>query len=122
MSGATASAWRVDDAVTSGFGWTVTVAAGDLVAGGRRIPVSGSTIRLLATAIETVTGTALLSSTVPAFSPLSTDGIRVMEAGPNTGGGAYDFTPDFSLDVPADTYAGDYSATLTVTVVSGPPL
>jgi len=34
--------------------------------------------------------------------------------------GSYQFSPAFGLFVPANTYAGSYTATLTATIVAGP--
>ena len=36
------------------------------------------------------------------------------------GMGQYAFSPDFQLDVPASTFAGTYTATITVDIVSSP--
>jgi hypothetical protein len=38
----------------------------------------------------------------------------------DTGMGAYDLTPTFQLLVPAGTYAGAYTATFTVSILSSP--
>jgi hypothetical protein len=43
-----------------------------------------------------------------------------MTASTSEGMGSYEFDPDFQIFIPAETYAGKYRSTLTVTIVSAP--
>jgi len=51
---------------------------------------------------------------------LSTSAQTILSAAAATGMGSYSFTPTFTLIVPAATFAGTYTATVTLAVVSGP--
>ncbi len=45
---------------------------------------------------------------------------KFFNAAVDTGMGDFTVTPTFKLAIPADTYAGDYSSTVTITVASAP--
>lgn len=120
VTGSTA-AWVVD-AADSAEGWNVTVAAGDFADGaGHTIPVHNLEIRLPDDNIVPVSGEgAMPVSTQPDFTPLSGDGLKIASAEAGAGSGVYNLTPEFQLTVPAETYAGSYTAALTVAVNTGP--
>lgn len=115
------SAWRADADGETG-GWNVTVTATDLDNGvGNTIPVSNFEIRLLDTNIVLVSGQSQGPiSTQTSFVPLSGTPLKIASAVADEGDGIYDLTPDFQLTVPAQTYTGNYSATVTVDISVGP--
>ena len=46
--------------------------------------------------------------------------VKIYNAAAASGMGTVDLTPALALDVAADTYAGNYTSNLTVSVVAGP--
>ena len=114
------SAWRADATGETG-GWKVTVASTDLSSGsGKTIAVSNFEIRLLDANIVWVSGGTKPTSTQTTFAVLSATALKIASAAEGEGNGVYDLTPDFRLTVPAETYAGNYTATVTVDISAGP--
>jgi hypothetical protein len=114
------SPWRAA-AVGEDGGWNVTVASTDFDnGGGKTIDVSNFEIRLLDTNIVLVSGGTKPTSTQTTFTALSGTALKIASAASGEGNGVYDMTPDFSLTVPAETYAGNYTATVTVSISAGP--
>ena len=114
------SAWRADATGETG-GWKVTVASTDLSSGsGKTIAVSKFQIRLLDDNIVWVSGGTKPTSTQATFAALSGTGLKIASAAGGAGNGVYDLTPEFRLTVPAETYAGNYTATVTVDISAGP--
>ena len=115
------SAWRADANGETG-GWNLTVASTDFDNGaGKTIQVSNFDIQLLDANVSVVSGDANGPvSTQNAFAPLSGTPRKVASTAVGAGDGVYDLTPDFQLRVPAETYAGNYTATVTITISVGP--
>jgi len=114
------SAWRADATGETG-GWKVTVASTDFSNGsGKTIAVSNFEIRLLDANIVWVSGGTKPTSTQTGFAALSGTGLKIASAAVNDGNGVYDVTPEFRLTVPAETYAGSYTATVTADISAGP--
>lgn len=116
------SAWQANATGETG-GWNVTVSSTDFDNGsGKTIAVSNFQIRLLDANIVWVSGdnVNLPVSTQTTFTALSGTGLKIGSADVGDGNGVYNLTPDFRLTVPAQTYAGNYSATVTVNVAAGP--
>ena len=115
------SAWRADATGESG-GWNVTVASTDFDNGaGKTIAVANFEIRLLDADIALVSGdTNKPTSTQTTFASLSGTALMIASAASGEGDGVYDLTPGFQLTVPAETYSGSYTATVTVSVSTGP--
>jgi hypothetical protein len=120
VSGTTISAWTAVDATGTGSGWHVNVACSDFVNGSYSIPVGGLDVNLLDGDVAIVDGNTKPTSSVTDWTALSQSGIAVLSAGVGEGMGSYVFTPTFRLDVPAETYAGNYAAYITVTISTGP--
>lgn len=120
VSGST-SAWRAN-ATGTADGWNVTVASTDLTNDdGKTIAVSNFESRLMDANIVTVSGdTNGPVSTQTTFASLSGTALKMASAAAGTGDGVYDLTPDFRLTAPAETYTGNYTATVTVTISVGP--
>jgi len=115
------SAWQANATGETG-GWKVTVASTDFSNGsGKTIAVSNFQIRLLDASIVRVSGSPNKpTSTQTDFAALSGTGLKIASAAVGDGNGVYDMTPDFRLTVPAETYAGSYTATVTADISAGP--
>jgi hypothetical protein len=103
--------------------WHINVSSTDFTnAASKTIAVSNFEIRLLDANIVAVTGppNPKPSSTQTSFTPLSGTELKIATANAAQAVNLYDLTPDFRLTVPAETYTGDYSATVTITIVAGP--
>jgi hypothetical protein len=57
--------------------------------------------------------------TVPA-GPVAPPPVKIFDATPSTGMGQFTVSPTISVFVPQDSYAGTYTTTLTLGIVSGP--
>jgi len=115
------SAWRADATGESG-GWKVTVSSTDFLNGsGKTIAVSNFEIRLQDANIAWVSGdTDEPISTQTSFAALSGTALKIASAAVGESNGVYDLTPDFRLTVPAETYSGNYTATVTADISVGP--
>jgi hypothetical protein len=114
------SAWRADSNLRTG--WDVTVSSTDFSnAESKTIAVSNFDIRLVDANIVWISGDAEGPvSTQTTFTALSGTPLKIASAAAGIGRGVYDLTPDFRLTVPAESYAGSYTATVTVDITSGP--
>jgi hypothetical protein len=54
------------------------------------------------------------------YTPLSSSDQALISASACNGRGTYSVVPEFDFLVPADAYAGNYTAPFTVTIVAGP--
>ncbi|MBT3314425.1 MAG: hypothetical protein HN390_07400 [Anaerolineae bacterium] len=115
------SAWQVDASGEAG-GWNATISATDFTNGvGGVIYVSNLEARLADSSIVLVSGDPILpTSTQTTFAALSGVGLKFVSAASGTSDGIYDLTPEIRLTVPAETYIGNYTSTLTITVSVGP--
>ena len=115
------NAWRAD-AVGEIGGWQVTVASSDFSNGnGKAIAVANFQVRLLDVNIVVVSGdTNGPVSTQTTFATLSGTALKIASAAVGDGDGVYDLTPDFRLTIPAETFVGSYTATVTIDVSVGP--
>lgn len=115
------SAWRANATGETG-GWNVTITSADFSnVAGKTIAVSNFEVRLLDGNIVTISGDVNRpTSTQTTFAALSGTALKIASAAAGQGNGVYDLTPDFRLTVPAETYTGDYSATVTVAIGIGP--
>jgi hypothetical protein len=118
----------VSDATATGNGWNLTVTSTQFTTG-------GGTPRTLATDASAVTSVANSCSgsgtctspsnsitypvTVPAAGTPPA-AVKYYNAAANSGLGEFTNTPTVRVSVPATTYAGTYSSTLTLAAVSGP--
>ncbi|MFQ5408080.1 MAG: WxL domain-containing protein, partial [Anaerolineales bacterium] len=114
-------AWQASDTSAAAAGWHVTLSANDFSDGGSGfIAVSGFTVDMANTAISTVSGNTPPTSQVASSTGLSSGGVTLLSAAIGNGLGTYNFVPHFQLLVPGATTAGDYSTTVTATIISGP--
>ena len=118
---ATPAAWRAIDGRGTGAGWTVTITSTDFTAAQGSISAPNHKIRLLPANITTVSGGAPPVSLVSSYQALSSiTPLKLLSAGTGTGMGTFDLTPEFSLLVPASTAPGQYTASIVVSVNTGP--
>jgi len=115
------------DTTGSGAGWNLTVTSTQFTTG-------GGTPHLLAANASTITGaTSVCASgtctnptnavTYPVVVPAGATpptAVKFFNAAASTGLGSFTVTPTVGVFVPATTFAGSYSSTLTVSIVSGP--
>ena len=112
--------WRASDGRGSGDGWHVTVQSTDIVAALATIPAANLKVQVQQSGITTVSGNSLPVSLATSYQPLSASPLKLIAASPGTGMGTYDFTTEFELMLPASAYAGEYTASLTTSINSGP--
>ena len=117
-----------DDSTGSGAGWNVTVQSSAFVYsganGGTNIPAANFALTSAAQPVMTA-GQAVDNSSgpkVPNSSPIGTlDSARkTVQAGAGYGQGTYTQALGVELTIPAQSRAGTYTGTLTVTISAGP--
>jgi hypothetical protein len=118
---------QANDETGSGNGWNLTVTSTQFSTGG----ATPHTLSATASAVMSVTaecgkGTCtnptngtLYPVVVPAGVTPPTP-VKFFNPAANTGMGDFNVTPTVRVSIPANAYAGSYSSTLTVAVVSGP--
>lgn len=104
------------DARGTGAGWNVVVSSTNFADSTKTIDASGFKVPS-APAVTTVAGNSAPTSFSGA---LNGGGSKLLSAAADAGMGEYQATPGLGLSVPAATYAGNYTATVTETVTSGP--
>ena len=109
----------VIDARGTGAGWNVVVSSTDFAKfgdPGKTIAATGFDIPV-APVVTTVAGNTAPTSN---SGNLNGGGLKLLSAALDQGMGNYQVTPGLQLTVPAQTYTGTYTATVTETVISGP--
>jgi hypothetical protein len=120
-NGTTDSAWVAKDPTGTGAGWHVTISSTDFTSvGGKTIGVALMDMQLLDESIVIADGNTKPTSSMTSMTTLSDTPQTLASAAVDAGMGAYDLTPTFQLLVPAETYAGAYTATFTVSILSSP--
>jgi hypothetical protein len=130
--------WTVSDQTGTGSGWHVNIKATPFrKASGRdwldpvsyfRAQVLPANLELFDEVVDPVdvneSGDPSVDANFQTWNSLSETDARLLYAPDydtkGWGMGTYHFYPDFSLYVPAETYAGIYTSTVTVTITSGP--
>ena len=115
------------DTTGTGAGWNLTITSTQFTTGGgtpHTLAANASTITGVTSACATGTctnPTNAVSPTVgvPAAATAPT-AVKFFNAAANTGLGSFTVTPTVGVFVPSSTFAGSYSSTLTVSIVSGP--
>lgn len=115
----------IDDETGSGSGWNVTATSTTLSTGGGNVLPNSATVVTAATVSADAgncslpTNTTTYPVTLPAGSTPPT-AARVYDATANTGQGPSDVTITSVISVPANSAAGSYNSTWTLTIGSGP--
>ena len=118
----------IADATGSGAGWNITATSTLFTSGSNALPAGATTITsapAAATCDTGVTCTPAGSNTVSypyslpagATAPTAT---KLFTAGLGTGMGDQTLNPTWALAIPANAYAGNYTSTWTLSLVSGP--
>lgn len=117
----------VEDSTGSGSGWNTTITSTEFTTG-------GATPRTLSTTASSMTGVTSECAegtctdptnavtyplTVPAGAEAPT-AVKFFNAAEETGMGKFTVTPTVGVSIPANTYAGTYTSTVTLASVSGP--
>jgi hypothetical protein len=116
------------DATGSGAGWNVTATSTLFTSGSYTLPAGATTITsapAAATCDTGVTCTPASSNSVSypyslpagATAPTAT---KLFTAGAGTGLGDQTVNPNWTLAIPGNAYAGNYTSTWTLSLVSGP--
>lgn len=107
----------IRDARGTGAGWDLILQVEDFAntdGSGASIPAAGFAVD------GTSTVTAVAGNASPtAFSGMLDSPLLLLSADPHTGMGIFQTEPALSLAIPADTIAGTYETTVTVTITSG---
>jgi hypothetical protein len=124
-----AQALDVGDATGSGTGWNVTATSTTFTTGGgspHLLSTSATTLSGAPTDVCDASATCTLATnsvtypyTLPAGGTAPT-ATKMFNAAANTGLGNQTVTPTWRLSVPANTFAGTYTSTWTISLVSGP--
>jgi hypothetical protein len=118
----------IADATGSGAGWNVTATSTLFTSGSNTLPAGATTITsapAAATCDSGVTCTPAASNGVSypyslpsgATAPTAT---KLFTAGSGTGLGDQTLSPNWTLAIPGNAYAGNYTSTWTLSLVSGP--
>jgi hypothetical protein len=116
----------VSDATGSGTGWNLTATSTTFTTGTKSLSTSATTLTGAPTdACDTGATCSLATNSIsyPYALPAGTTAptaTKVYDAAANTGMGNQTVTPVWKLSVPANTFAGTYTSTWTISLVSGP--
>ena len=122
----TTQALDVGDATGSGAGWNITATSTTFTAGAKTLSTSATSVASAPSVAcdASVTCTQATNSiTYPYALPAGTTAptaTKLFNAAINTGMGNQTVTPTWKLAVPANTYAGTYTSTWTLSLVSAP--
>lgn len=127
-SAAVSNDWTIVDSRGTGDGYNVTIDTTDFSDGlGNTLDVSSAAslfkIKVTAPNIVQLAGGANPTSTVQTLTTIPeapNTPLKILSAGLGEGMGTYAVHPEFTLGVPANTVAGSYTSTVTVTITSGP--
>ena len=116
----------VSDATGSGAGWNITATSTTFTAGSHSLSPTSVTVPAVPTvACDSGASCTAASNavsypyTLPAGATAPT-ATKIFSSTANTGLGNQTVTLSFSLAIPANAFAGNYSSTWTYTLVSGP--
>jgi hypothetical protein len=120
--------WSLVDSRGTGEGYNVTIEATDFSDGLGNVMNISSTFRqfkvqLTDANILQLAGGVKPTTSVPQLAAIPESGnppLKILSANVGEGQGSYELHPNFTLDVPANTVAGTYTSTVTVTIATGP--
>jgi hypothetical protein len=117
----------VTEARGTGAGWNLTVTSTQFTTGGgtpKTLSTTASSVASVTSSCATGTCTSPTNSvTYPVGLPAGSTpptAVKFFNAAANTGMGKFTITPTVNVSVPANTFAGAYSSTVTLAVVTGP--
>jgi hypothetical protein len=110
----------------TGAGWNLSITSTQFSSGAHTLPATASVISNLTSGCSsgsTCTGPTNSVSwsglAIPAAS-VAPAPVKFFNAAANSGLGSVDFNMTVSVTVPANTYAGSYSSTVTLSMITGP--
>ena len=116
----------VEDLTGTGAGWNTTITS-------TRFTTGGATPRTLSTSASSITGVTSACAggtctnptngiSYPVAVPAGAEAaaVKFFNAAAESGMGEFTLTPTVAVSVPANTYAGTYTSTITLASVSGP--
>jgi hypothetical protein len=116
----------LDTRTGSAAGWNLTITSTQFSAGsGHTLATSASRAQSVASACAggascvSPTNSVTYPLTVPAGST-APSAVKLANAAAGTGTGIFTVTPTIGVTVPANSFAGSYTSTLTIALVSGP--
>jgi WxL domain surface cell wall-binding len=116
----------VSDGTGSGAGWNITATSTTFTTGSVTLSTTATTVQSAPTTACDASSTCTLATnsvsypyTLPAAASAPT-ATKVFNAAANTGQGNQTVTVTWQLNVPANTVAGTYTSTWTISLVSGP--
>ena len=123
----TADNWEISDNRGTGAGYCLTIDSTDFSDGSHTLDISEIdqefNIQILDgdTVCNAGDSTNMPASQVSAQTAITTNPatLNIMSAGTDEGMGNYTYYPDYEQEVPAYSYAGSYTATITITANSG---
>ena len=116
----------VGDSTGAGAGWNITGTSTTFTAGARTLPTTATTVAAgptVACDASVTCTTATNSVTYPCSLPAATTAptaTKLFNAAASTGMGNQTVTPTWKLSIPANSFAGSYTSTWTLSLVSGP--
>lgn len=110
----------ITDATGTGAGWTLSASADPFTNTENAHTLPADALTMLASNVSAVAGsTAGLPATTQEVGLTGTPSV-VLTADPDTGMGTFQIEPAFTLDIPANAYAGTYTSTVTFTLAATP--
>ena len=108
-------------------GWNETITSTTFAGGGHSLPTGASTIKTAPTTACVTSSASCRNPTnavsypvaVPAGATAPT-AVKFFNAASGTGAGEFTITPTVSVTVPQNAFAGTYTSTVTIAIVSGP--
>jgi hypothetical protein len=113
-----------DTSLITSPGWNLTITSTQLTTTGHTLSttasaVTGVTSTCASTCTRNPTNSITYPLTVPAAGTPPT-AVKFYNAAANTGLGTFTITPTVQVTVPQNSFAGTYTSTLTLAIVSGP--
>jgi hypothetical protein len=110
---------------SAGLGWNTTITSTQLTSGAKTLPSTASTITAVSSACANggLCASPANSITYPVAVPAGAGppaAVKFYSAAAGTGKGVFTLTPTVSVAVPQNSFAGAYTSTLTIAVISGP--
>jgi hypothetical protein len=110
---------------SGGLGWNATITSTQFLSGSRTLPTSASTVTAV---VSSCANGGLCTDpanavTYPVAVPAGSTppaAVKFANAALATGIGTFTLTPTVSVAIPQNSFAGTYTSTLTISVISGP--
>ena len=109
---------EVTDNRGTGSGWSVTLTVSDFTCCNNSFTIPVNNLTIVPGSVQTIMGSATGVVSGNSYTFRSADDIAtILTANSNAGMGIYRINPDMTLVIPTNAFAGEYSATLTLTII-----